>query len=165
MNAEFSLAENTILTGERDYEAALAFVVSQAQRSLMMFDPDLSRGSYKSVQLFELLRQFLAASPQNRLQIIMHNSHYLYEHGVRLLAMLNTYGHQMQMLVTDERAQSAQDAFVVADEMHYLHRFHINQARFKFKLNDAKATRPLVDRFGELLEVSPTVISPTTLGL
>jgi hypothetical protein len=159
------LPAGKILIGERDYERALAHVVAHAEKSLCIFDPDLSRGAFNSLQLAELLQQFLAKGPYVKMQMIVHDAYYLNAYGVRILKLLSVYGHQMEIRVTDASAHIAQDAMVIADGTHYLHRFHIQQARFKYMLNQASACKPLLERFEELVEASPTLITATTLGL
>lgn len=159
------LAENCIVLGERNYETATLLVMGQAQRSLKIFEPDLRRGAYQSVALHEALRDFLQRDPLNKVTLILHDSQFLRVECPRLVELFRLYSHAVTIYLTDTRALVAQDAFVLADDEHYLHRFHVNQARFKYVLNDATAARYLHERFAELLEATASILSLTTLGL
>jgi hypothetical protein len=159
------LPAGQILIGEQAYNQALMRVLEHAQYQLQIFDPDLSRGGFQSVAMATALRDFFAKSRNNRLQIIVHSPQFLQERCPRLLDLLRTYGHAMQVCVTDVRAHIAEDAFALADGKHYIHRFHVDHARFKYVLEDEKLTNALQERFEELLEAAPNQLSANTIGL
>lgn len=158
-------AENEILIGERNYEAALDIVIASAVRELLIFDEDFSRGAYNSLRRYELLRDFLAGNSNNRLTIILHESAYFTAHCPRLNDLLTVYSHAMTIYVTSEQAKVARDCIVIADQKHYLRRFHVEQARFRYALNDADTASMLNSRFSELLEASNQTVTATKLGL
>ena len=164
-SAAEELKPDTIILGERLYEAATELLITKAEQELLIFDPDLSRGGYQSLNCFEALRSFLAQDKQNRLIIVLHEADFFTERCPRLQNLLKTYSHATDIYVTDDSARVAQDAFVLADKAHYLHRFHIDQARFKYVLNDEVAAKPLLERFGQLLEATSSAVFTTTTGL
>jgi hypothetical protein len=159
------LKPDTILLGERLYEAATELLISRAERELLIFDPDLSRGGYQSLNGFEALRNFLARDEQNRLIVVLHEADFFTERCPRLQDLLKTYSHAIEIYLTDDSARVAQDAFVLADRAHYLHRFHINQARFRYVLDDEVAAKPLLERFDQLLEATGSAVFASTTGL
>jgi hypothetical protein len=159
------LKPNTVLLGERNYEAALNLVIAQAQHSLQIFDQDLSRGDFASLQRFELIQAFLAKNSLSKLTIILQNSDYFTQHCPRLFELLKLYGHKMVVYETNDHAKIAKDCFVIADKIHYVRRFHIDQARFKFALDDAEECANLNMRFDELLDETTEAVSTTKLGL
>lgn len=159
------LAPNVILLGERAFEAATSLVMAKAERELLIFDPDLSRGGYQTLRCYEILRDFLAKDRQSRLTIVLHEADFFSAHCPRLQDLFQTYTHAISIYVTDESARVAQDAFVLADGAHYLHRFHINQARFKYVLDDEVAIMPLQERFDQLLEATSSAVFATFTGL
>lgn len=163
MDAE--LKPNEIVLGERNYEAATALIIEHAQRELRIFDPDLSRGGYQSLQVNQLLGDFLAKDRLNRLVIILHDSRFLLSSCPRLVELMKRYSHAITVYLTDEHAKVAQDAFILADGGDYLHRFHVDHARFKFMLNDEIAAQPLHERFSQLLDETQSILSITTVGL
>ncbi|MDP2247521.1 MAG: hypothetical protein Q8J65_05270 [Nitrosomonadales bacterium] len=165
MSVSEELMPNQVVLGERNYEAATALIIAGATRELKIFDPDLSRGGYQSLQLHDLLESFLAKDRLNRVIIILHESHFFIARCSRLTALMKRYTHAMTVYLTDERAQVAQDAFVLADSGDYLHRFHVDHARFKYVHQDEVAAKSLHERFDQLLDVTSSTLSITTTGL
>ncbi len=159
------LKPNIVLLGERDYEAALSFVIAKAQKELLIFDQDLSCGDYASLQRHELLQQFLSDNPLSKLTIIVQNSQFFVNNCPKLFDLLKLYGHKMTVLETNDNAKIAKDCFVIADKSHYVRRFHIDQARFKFALDDAEECANLHMRFDELMDETAEAVSATKLGL
>ncbi|CAG0993583.1 hypothetical protein MTYP_02417 [Methylophilaceae bacterium] len=165
MSVNDALVPNRIILGERNHEAATALLISRAERQLKIFDPDLSRGGYQGRSCHALLQDFLAKNRQNRLTIILHDCRFLTANCPRLINLMRDYSHAITVYLTDTRAHVAQDAFVLADNRDYLHRFHIDHARFKYGLDDQAAAKPLHERFDQLLEATDSILSITTLGL
>jgi hypothetical protein len=159
------LPEDQVLTGERAYEQALDLVIASAERELLIFDEDLSQGAYASLERYELIREFLAKNRHNRLVFVLQDTHFFTTRCPRLYELLSVYGHAMTVYETDEQAKAARDCFVLADQKHYLRRFHIDHARFRYAFNDENTANMLNLRFAELLEASSRTISASRLGL
>ena len=159
------LQTNTVMLGERNYEAALALVIAAAQNELLIFDQDLSHGDYASLQRAELIQQFLSKTPLSKLTIIVQNSEFFVSKCPKLFELLKRYGHKMTVYETNDSAKIAKDCFVIADKRHYVRRFHIDQARFKYALNDAEECANLNMRFDELMDETVDAVSATKLGL
>jgi hypothetical protein len=164
MNPE-TLAPNTIMLGERLYALAINLVIQQAQKNLLIFDQDFSRGDYASVLRYQLLQQFLGHDAHTVLTIVLHRSDFLTTQCPRLMELLTIYGHKMTVYLTNDSAKVAKDCFVIADNLHYVKRIHIDQARFKYALDDAESCANLHMRFDELLDETAYTLSPTQLGL
>lgn len=160
-----TLQPNTILLGERNYETATLLIIQHANKELLIFDPNLSRGDYQGRSVIEALRVFLAKSPANKLVIVVHDKSFIEEHCTRLLNLLNTYGHVITIYETAEIAKSALDAFVLADKCHYLRRFHIDQARFKYVFDDMAETNTLMERYEQLVDGAKILSLSGHLGL
>ncbi len=163
--SETELAPNAIILGERNYEAALNIVIAHAENELLIFDQDLERGDYASSKRFEQLFEFLSKNDLSKLTIILQNTEHFIQHCPRLFGLLKNYGHKMVVYETNDAAKVAKDCFVIADKQHYVRRFHIDQARFKYALNDAEECANLDMRFNELLDETTEAVSTTKLGL
>ncbi|HEY8354465.1 MAG TPA: hypothetical protein VIK69_05560 [Methylophilaceae bacterium] len=163
--SDHELAPGRVVLGERNYEEATALLLAEAKRELKIFDPDLTRGGYQGARVFELLKAFLARDRLNRITIILHEERFLLGYCPRLIGLMQHYSHAMTVYLTDDSARVAQDAFILADSAAYLHRFHIDHARFRYVLNDVEAARPLHERFDQLLEATRTRLSADTVGL
>jgi hypothetical protein len=66
---------------------------------------------------------------------------------------------------TNQDAQGVYDGFIVADDAHYVHRFHFDHPRGEWVLNDIAHTQGLLRRFEEIWSASAAAVSATTLGL
>ncbi|OAM52564.1 hypothetical protein A7981_03610 [Methylovorus sp. MM2] len=159
------LVPDEIILGEANYREALNLVIASAESELLIFDEDLSKGDYASLKRFELIRDFLSKGSTTKLIIILHDTAYFTSRCPRLFALLQTYGHLMSVYQTTEQAKVAKDIFIIADQKHYLRRFHVDQARFKYAFDDEKTANMLNMRFDELREWTGEAVSPTTLGL
>jgi len=153
------------LSGEQAYEAAIDTIIQHAERELQIFDADLSRGGYTSLKRYEALRGFLASNRNNRLTIVLHEVDFLSTRCPRLMELLKTYSHAISICQTAEHARAAHDPFMIADLQHYLHRFHVDDARLLLALHDPVGVSSLHERFDQLLEASSPAVFATTLGL
>lgn len=165
MSNETELPQNQILNGERLYADAMDIVLANAEHELLIFDQDLSHGDYASLQKYALLKQFLSKNLMSRLTIILQSTEFFREKCPRLFDLLALYGHKMIVYETNDSAKHAKDCFVLADSQHYIKRIHIDQARFKYALNDEASVEVLDTRFKELLEATQGVVAATKLGL
>lgn len=159
------LNPDIIILGERNYEAALNLVIAKAENELLIFDQDFAHGDYRSQSRYALLFKFLSKNDLNKLTIILQSTTYFANSCPRLFELLKLFGHKMTMYETNDVAKIAKDCFVIADKRHYLRRFHINQARFKYAFDDEIEAANLLMRFDELLEETSEAISVTKLGL
>jgi len=162
---ESELIPDTIILGERNYAAALDLVIAEATGELLIFDQDFSRSDYASVERYRLIHDFLSNNPLSKLTIILHSAEFFITHCPRLLDLLEIYGYKMTVYETNDHAKIAKDCFVLADKRHYCRRFHIDQARFKFALDDLETTASLAMRFNELLEETTDAVSTSKIGL
>lgn len=165
MDNDTSLVPNQILVGENLYCEAVSLILANAKHELLIFDQDLSHGGFSSTEKYELLRQFLSQNITSHLTIILQDTSFFQEKCPRLLNLLTIYGHKMHVYVTNQSAKHSKDCFVLADGRHYIKRMHIDQARFKYVLDDAEGIKPLQSRFGELKEAIQDVVSVKQLGL
>ncbi len=159
------LQPNTIILGERNYEAALDLVIAGATKELLIFDQDFKLGNYASLKRHDLINAFLSNHPQSKLTIILQSTDHFINHCPRLFDLLKIFGHKMTVYETNDVAKVAKDCFVIADKSHYLRRFHVDQARFKFAFDDNAEAAALSMRFDELLDETTESVSATQLGL
>jgi len=160
-----SLPENTVLTSRRDYEAALAAVVQHAQHKVFIFDTDLSFGGFETAENVERLRTLMVKQPAARVTLILQDTRCLLDRCPRLLGLMQRYQHAMTVYETNDEGKRVSDSFVLVDDHAYLRRFHVDQVRFKYSLDDAATVSLLGLRFEELLQLTHHQISTTPLGL
>lgn len=163
--SESKLTPDSIVLGEHEYTEALDVIIATAQQQLLIFDQDLSVGDYASLKRFDAIHHFLSNNLTSQLTIILQTSDYFTTQCPRLFSLLTTYGHKMTVYETNSHAKIAKDCFILADNNRYIRRFHIDQARFKFSLEDIETTANLANRFDELLEEKSHSVSVNKLGL
>ena len=159
------LIPNQILVGENLYSDAISSILESAEHELLIFDQDLSHGNFSGNHKFQLFQQFLNKSPSNQLIIVLQDTSYFKSKCPRLLNLLTIYSHKMTVYETNISAKHAKDCFVLADDKNYVKRIHIDQARFRFGLDDLLTANLLNTRFKELLEVTHDVVTISRLGL
>ncbi|MBK6396536.1 MAG: hypothetical protein IPF73_19125 [Betaproteobacteria bacterium] len=80
----------------------------------------------------------------------MHDTRWLAQSCPRLITVLRHYGHAISVYRTGAEARNAMDPLVIADDRHFLHRFHVDGPRAALAFDSPIAARPLVARFEEI---------------
>ena len=150
--------------GNAEYEAAIDTILQKASGKIRIFDHTLGK-EYNSSGRVELLRNFLLASRRNSLQIVLHDTRTMDRNCPRILNLLRTYGHSISIHETHATAKLVYDPFVIVDDRSFVHRFHFDEMRGLFGLDDPIGTHTFIERFSEIWEASSPAVSATTLGL
>ena len=143
---------------------AIDALIERARTRLRVFDVDLSQTGWNGADRADRLAAFLRGRGA-RLEMILHETRYVEQSCPRLLALLKTYAHAMTLYKTGPEARSAMDPLVIADDRHFLHRFHVDGARAALALDAPSAARPLVARFDEIWATGEPGLTGTVLGL
>ncbi|MDP2783802.1 MAG: hypothetical protein Q8O38_04320 [Sulfurimicrobium sp.] len=157
--------EHRRLEGPQDYEQAVDLVIRQARRNLRIFSYSLRGEGYNSLARIEALQNFLLMNRANRLTIVLHDTDYLTRECPRMMNLLQQFSHAISVYQTSDEARSISDPFIIADNDHYLHRFHYDHPRAALALNDKEGALELARRFNVIVETSELAAPPTTLGL
>lgn len=160
-----AVPQHTMLNGEAEYEAAIDTVIASAEHTLHIFDTNLATGGYGSAKRYEALRTFLMKNRTNRLVMVLHDTDYLTRQCPRLMQLLKLHSHTIAILQTHEHGRIASDPLVIADTLHYIHRFHSDSARALLALHDPAGAHQLDERFGQLQEASAPAVFADVLGL
>lgn len=157
-------ARHTRLEGIAAFEAALDAVIARATRRLRVFDRALGR-RFDTAQRHGRIRDFLLADRANRLQIVLHDVDNIVRDCPRLTQLMRSCSGAISIHQTLPEAQGVYDPFVVADEHHFVHRFHYDDARSVLATDDPHEALQFVERFEELLAASRPAVPATPLGL
>lgn len=152
-------------TARSDIPAALDRLMGMTQRTLRVFDYDLSDCGFERPARIDLLRQFLRGSRNRRLLVVVHDTRYLDTRSPRMLDLWRQFPEAIEIRCTLPEAKSASDAFVLADERAYWHRHHRDHPAADLATDDGTKLRGLLQRFDQLWEASAPTSGPTTLGL
>jgi hypothetical protein len=162
--AEQTNPQHSPIFGNAEYEQAIDAALGKAASKIRIFDQTLTKG-YNSTLRIDMIRRFLLSSRRNTLQIVLHDAQALDRNAPRLLNLLRTYGHSIAIHETHLSAKSVYDPFIVVDDRCFVHRFHVDELRGAWSLDDPIESSALIDRFAEIWESSSPAVSATTLGL
>lgn len=157
--------QHTHLDGITDYNTALDTLCGLAQRNLYLFEKDYDGMGFNTEARYNTLRNFLLANPAHRLFVLAHNTSYLSNFCPRMLMLLRQFGTGMSIYQTPKNLQHITEPFSVADESHYVRRFHFDDPRGIFALHDPEKARALKSRFLEMWASAHPAVSITTTGL
>ena len=158
------LREARALSGVAAYEAAIDRLVGMALGRIRIFDRQLNR-AYNAALRIDAMRAFLLANSANRLAIVVHDAERIRMDCPRLVTLQRHFAHAISIHRTQTLARGVYDPFCVVDGSHYARRFHFDSLRGTLVLNDAEGAGELVQRFGEIWELSQPAVTGTTLGL
>lgn len=156
--------QHTSLYGIVDYTTALDTLCTIANRNLYLFEKDFDGLGFNSEARYESLRGFLRASPVNRLLVLAHDTRYL-STCPRMMMLLHQFGSSMFIHQMSASLHQITEPFAVADEAHYVRRFHFDDLRGILGRNDPENARALKSRFMEMWEVSHPSASTKRLEL
>lgn len=159
---EPSLVALDSVAAQRD---ALDLLVRIATRSILVFDVDLSQMGWNTAVRTEALASFVRRSPDVRANLIVHDTRYVEGACPRLALLMRSASAVMTIYRTGASARNAQDPLAIVDGRHFLHRFHIDQPRASFGLEQPALARPLVRRFEEIWATGEPGLGATVLGL
>lgn len=154
----------TALVGASQYEHSLDQVIEKAQREIRVFDQTLG-SAFNSARRAEMLRRFFLSSRRNRMRIVVHDPAHLDRNCPRLLALLRAFSYAISIHETRPEAKLIYDPFAVADQSHFVHRFHFEGMHGMLALDDPIGAQTLIERYEEIWEASSPAVSATTLGL
>ena len=144
---------------------AIDSLIGLAQRSIRVFDVDLSGTGWNDAARAEKIVAFLRAHRNARLDIVVHDTGWIERSCPRLTRLLKHYGHAITLLRTGEDARHAMDPLMIVDDQHYLHRLHIALPRAVLGVAEPDAAKPLIERFDAIWSSAEPGISATVLGL
>lgn len=153
------------LDGRAAHAEAIDTLLSWAQRSIGIFDNDLSEPGWSSPLRAELLTRFFQRSPQARLEIFLREPGRFHTALPRLAALWRLRTHALSIHQVGEDALGLFDPFLIVDQRHYWHRFHFEQARGEIGVCQPEYANQLLRRLQEIREVSGPATAVTVLGL
>jgi len=157
--------QHTRLDGINDYSVALDKLCKLAEQNLYLFEKNYDGMGFNTEARYSTLRNFLLASPAHRLFVLAHDTRWLSMECPRMMMLLHQFGASMFVYQTPKNLQSITEPFSVADNSHFVRRFHFDDPRGIFGMNDPGTARVLQSRFLEMWAASHQGISSVTLGL
>lgn len=159
------LLQHTQLDGIADYIAALDTLCKLARNNLYLFDKDFDGSGYNSEARYETLRNFLLASPANRLFVLAHDAGYLANRCPRMMMLLHQFGTGMFVYQTPKNLKYISEPFSVADDAHCVRRFHFDDPCGILAQHDPGQARTQKARFLEMWVTSAPSSSTSRLRM
>jgi hypothetical protein len=157
--------QHTQFDGVADYISALDTVCASAQRTLNIFEKNFEDIGFNSEARFDALRHFMLSNSMNRLNLLAHNPEPLIRFCPRMMTLLTQFSHSMFVYRTPKSLQHITEPFAVADNAHYVRRYHFDDTRGLLARNDPEEARRLNSLFHEMWTSSQPCTSGTKLGL
>ena len=140
-------------------------VIALAQRHIKVFDIDLSWGGWNALPRCDALSSYLRRAPGGRFDIIVHDTRWIEASGARVMVLLGRYGHAMKIYRTSAAARGAMDPLLIVDDLHFVHRFHVDRLAGKLSIGSPERAKALVERFDEIWETGEPGVTGSLLGL
>ncbi|HUW24981.1 MAG TPA: hypothetical protein VMW07_00455 [Gallionella sp.] len=153
------------LNGIADYSAALDTLCKLARHNLFLFERNYEGLGFNTEARYQTLHHFLLTNPANRLLVLTHDTHYLSTLCPRMMMLLRRFGNSMFIHQAPVSLRHVSEPFAVADDAHYVRRFHFDDPRGILAQHDPENTRALKSRFMEMWSASHPAVSATKLGL
>ena len=158
-------SQHTHLDDTADYISALDTLCGLARRELLVFEKDYDDIGFNSEARYDTLRGFLLSNPSNRLHLLAHDAKPLSLRCPRIMMLLRQFGHNMHIYQTPKHLLHLTEPFAVADETHFVRRFHFDDPRGILAQHDPAGARELKSKFEEMWTASRPAVSGSTLGL
>lgn len=157
--------QHTKLDGVEDYTDALDKLCKLAEHNLYLFEKNYDGLGFNSEARYATLRNFLLSSSAHRLFVLAHDTHYLSTMCPRMMMLLRQFGTSMFIYQPPRHLQQITEPFSVADEAHFVRRFHFDDPRGIFGMHDPESALALKARFMEIWASSHPGVSSVKLGL
>lgn len=157
--------QHTKLSGVEDYADGLDKLCKLAEHNLYLFEKDYEGLGFNSEARYATLRNFLLSSSAHRLFVLAHDTRYLSTMCPRMMMLLRQFGTSMFIYQTPKHMQQITEPFSVADDAHFVRRFHFDDPRGILGVHDPENARALKSRFMDMWVASHPGVSATRTGL
>ncbi len=154
-----------LISGTAESLEAIDQVIATARRTIRVFDFTLAQRGFNAPARFDKLWAFFVAGRMHKLQIALHEPDHLARECPRLLNLLRQFPNSIEIHRTVGHARQAEDPCVLADDHSMWHQLHHSQPKAVVALHSPADVTPILERFGEIWQLSEPAVSATTLGL
>ena len=147
------------------FQRAVGTVLSLAKKEICVFDADLRNLEFDARVRADMISAFLAGGRDRSVRMVLHELDHVTRFSPRLVGLLKRYSHCFSIRQTPESLRNLADAFVLADGISGVIRFHADHFRGKLLLEQAVAVHDWQQRFEGLWVEAIPGFSVTQLGL
>lgn len=147
------------------YQQAIDSVLAAAEKGLCIFDPAIKDLELDSRARADAIATFLTGGRDRSLRIVLHDFDHLTRYSPRLMGLLKRYSHCFSVRQTPESLRNIADAFVLADGVSGVIRFHADHFCGKMLLDHPVEIHDWQQRFEDIWLESIPGASATHIGL
>lgn len=147
------------------FQRAVDTVLPLAKKEICVFDADLRNLEFDARVRADMISTFLAGGRDRSVRMVLHELDHVTRYSPRLVGLLKRYSHCFSIRQTPESLRNLADAFVLADGVSGVIRFHADHFRGKLLLDQAVAVHDWQQRFEGLWVEAIPGFSVTQLGL
>jgi len=148
------------------YRIGILELLAQANKQIVLFDPDLSQCGLESPASIEALKLFFERSAnEDCLRLMVHRVDFVERECPRLARLFSDFEHRVRIRSTAGEHRSLEQAFMVADGSHVLTRFHNDDPRGKMSFDDTRSASQFLAQFESLWERGQSGPSIAPLGI
>lgn len=163
-NADHSTnANQRALVSWSDVSVALDEVIAKTERTLDVFDQSLALQEWGSKARCEALKVAMMER-RVRVRMLIVDTHVVTVELPRLMQMLKTLGHQMEILAAPEGAFPTSN-FVVADQQHLLFRPNSVQSTGSLHFHNSYKSMGCTSTFEVMWQLGGQRVFPEAFGL
>ena len=145
--------------------AAVAGVVQQAQRQLLVFAPLLDPHYFNTTSIETLIGEFIARQRNNHVRILVEDTRQALLDNARLAQLAHRLPDCVRIRQVGENHRGLRELFVVADHQGYFHQPHIERADSVSSSHATRTAVQLARHFEQMWEQSEPVEDLSRLGL
>jgi hypothetical protein len=145
-------------------EALVDAALRLARRRIVVFTDSLG-AQWDEAGRVNTLKSFCLASPRNALHVVLRDAQSFQRYCPRLQQLALTFGHIMAIRRPRQETALPRDNWLVVDDTHFVHQFHVDHPRGTAGSHLPAATEPLCARFSALWTDSDPVRTGRPLGL
>jgi predicted GNAT family N-acyltransferase len=143
-----------VLSGKREFAAAVAEVAAVASRSLAIFTPDLEHGVYDSKTFLETVKRLVLSRSHARIRVLVSDPGRV-QHGVnRFLHFGRRLSTFVEFRRLPESLQDRSDAFLVADGAALVYRARSDRWEGVADTREPRMARLYLGEFDQMWQLS-----------
>lgn len=137
-----------------DCRAACLALTRQAGRTVHIFSRDLDPRLYDSEEFCAAARQLAISSRFSEIRVLVQDTDRAVKHGHRLVELSRTLTSSLHIRAVDGEFRNYNEAFLVADEVGFVHRTRADRFEGKVTFYNPVAAHELLRHFVKVWEAS-----------
>lgn len=153
------------LVKREEINAALSKLLTEARHHIAVFAPRLEFPAFEDPAVHEALVRFVHGRPRTGLMMLVGDDAWFMNRNSRLRELCRRYSSFVKARLWASDEPYAQELYVVADGVAYLHQPHVDKPDTAFALGAKGMAHGILRRFSEAWERGEAIAGLLTVGL